>query len=708
MAAYTNTFGAGTIYPADPSYLALALYGDTSLVWPLNAPPDGGVLARIIDVTPASGSLSVILPDAREGSPGYTVLFKNLGPYTFTVKRADGSTLLTLADGESWQIYLTDNTTEAGSWSSFQAGSVISQAQASSLAGSGLTVSGSTLAQNRAVSLFNSNYTAGSADRAKVLVWDSTGAGTLSLTSASALGNGWFVSVRNEGGGNLTIDPASSETINDDTTLVLKPGDSVDVMTDGTSFYTIGFGQAAVFAFDYTSIDLTGETSPYALSGAELNRIAYKFVGTLTADMVVYVPKTTQQYWVTNDTTGGSYTLSIATSTQVSPLTITRGARGIYYCDGSNVIKADTASISLPIGLGDGGTGATNASGARVNLGGTATGIAVFTAASAAAARSALGSTTVGDAVFIAASASAGRSALGATATGEAVFTAASAAAARSALSAAASGANTDITSLSPTAGLQIGSPTGGAKGAGTLNVAGAIYINNVAVGTGSGSVTSVAASGGTTGLSFTGSPITTSGTLTLTGTLGVANGGTGATTLTGLVKGSGTSAFTAATAGTDYVEPGTASTFTAKQTFNGSTSVISSKFVNALEKVTVSATAATGTISYDVTTQSVLYYTSNAAANWTINLRASSGTTLNNAMADGESVTVVHMVTQGATAYYNSTVQVDGTTSGVTTKWLGGAPTAGNAGGIDVYTYTIIRTASGTFTVIASVVQYA
>lgn len=229
-----------------------------------------------------------------------------------------------------------------------------------------------------------------------------------------------------------------------------------------------------------------------------------------------------------------------------------------------------------------------------------------------------------------------------------------------------------------------------------------------MAVGTGSGSVTSVAASGGTTGLSFSGSPITTSGTLTLTGTLGVANGGTGATTLTGLVKGSGTSAFTAATAGTDYVAPGTASTFTAKQTFNGSTSVISSKFVNALEKVTVSATAATGTINYDVTTQSVLYYTSNAAANWTINLRASSGATLNSAMADGESVTVVHMVTQGATAYYNSAVQVDGTTSGVTTKWLGGAPTAGNAGGIDAYTYTVIRTASGTFTVIASMVQYA
>lgn len=707
MTAYTETFGGGTIYPADPSYLALALSADTTLVWPLNAPPDGTILARIIDVTPSAGSLSVTLPDATQGSTGFTVLFRNAGSDTFTVKDSAGSTVLTIADGESWQAYLSSNSTAAGTWRTFQAGSVLSQAQAATLAGYGLTPSGATLAQDRPVSAFNTTYTAGAADRAQVLVWDASGSGTLNLTSASTLGNGWFTSVRNEGGGNLTIDPASSETINGDTTLVLRPGDSVDITTDGTSFYTIGFGQAAVFAFDYTSISLTGQATPYTLSGAELNRIAYKFVGTLTADMTIYVPKTTQQYWVANDTTGGSYTLSIATSTQASPLTVTRGARGIYYCDGTDVIKADTSSTALPIGLGDGGTGATNASGARVNLGGTATGIAVFTAATAAAARSALGSTTVGDAVFIAASASAARSALGATAVGEGVFTAASASAARSTLSAAASGSNSDITALTYASGLMIGAPTGGAQGSGTLNATG-LFINGVAVGTGSGSVTSVAASGGTTGLSFSGSPITTSGTLTLTGTLNVANGGTGATTLTGLVKGNGTSAFSAATAGTDYVAPATATTFTAKQTFTGSSSILAAKFTNALETITISATAATGTIAYDITSQSIVYYTSNAAANWTINLRASSGTSLNTAMATGEAITVVHMVTQGATAYYNSTVQVDGTTSGVTTKWQGSAPTAGHASSIDVYTYTIIKTANAAFTVIASQTQFA
>ena len=162
----------------------------------------------------------------------------------------------------------------------------------------------------------------------------------------------------------------------------------------------------------------------------------------------------------------------------------------------------------------------------------------------------------------------------------------------------------------------------------------------------------------------------------------------------------------TAATAGTDYVAPGTATSFTATQTFTGSTSVISSKFVNALEGITVSATAATGTINYDVTTQSVLYYTSNASANWTVNFRASSGTSLNTAMATGEAITVVFLVTQGATAYYNNTVQIDG--SSVTPKYQGGtAWAAGNASSIDAYSYTIVKTGSATFTVFASQTQF-
>jgi len=206
-----------------------------------------------------------------------------------------------------------------------------------------------------------------------------------------------------------------------------------------------------------------------------------------------------------------------------------------------------------------------------------------------------------------------------------------------------------------------------------------------------------------------TGSLKQTLGTInvsSVTGTLAVTNGGSGATTLTGVVKGNGTSAFTAATAGTDFVAPGTATTFTAAQTFNGTSSVLAQVLANAAETTTISAIAATGTINYDVTTQSVLYYTSNASANWTVNFRGSSGTSLNTLLSTGQSITVAFLVTQGSTAYYNSAVQVDGTS--VTPKYQGGtAWSAGNASSIDAYVFTIVKTGSAAFTVFTSQTQF-
>lgn len=151
----------------------------------------------------------------------------------------------------------------------------------------------------------------------------------------------------------------------------------------------------------------------------------------------------------------------------------------------------------------------------------------------------------------------------------------------------------------------------------------------------------------------------------------------------------------------------GLAQTFTAAQTFAGTASNLGLILQDAAEVCTVSATAATGTINYDATTQNVLYYTTNASANWTVNFRGASGTSLNTLMSVGQVLTLTFLVTQGSTAYYNSAVTVDGTS--VTPKWQGGtAPTAGNASGVDVYVYAIVKTASATFTVFASQTRFA
>ena len=156
----------------------------------------------------------------------------------------------------------------------------------------------------------------------------------------------------------------------------------------------------------------------------------------------------------------------------------------------------------------------------------------------------------------------------------------------------------------------------------------------------------------------------------------------------------------------TNVLSDNTAQTVTGTKTFAGTSSALGAILTDTAEVCTVSATAATGTINYDVTTQSVLYYTSNASANWTVNFRGSSGTSLNTLMSTGQSLTVAFLVTQGATPYYNNAVQVDG--NAVTPKYQGGtAWTAGNASGIDVYTYTIIKTGSAAFTILASQTQF-
>jgi hypothetical protein len=350
-----------------------------------------------------------------------------------------------------------------------------------------------------------------------------------------------------------------------------------------------------------------------------LNRIAYKFVGTLTGDMEIVVPNTTQQYWVANNTTG-SYTFSVRTTTQVTGVPIVQNARAILYSDGTDVVDASTAGLAVPLSVAQGGTGSTTSGGALINLGGTATGIGLFTAASTSAARSAL--------------------------------------------SAAAAGANSDITSLS---GLTTPlSRAQGGTGTGTAPTNGQLLIGN--------------------GSGYTLSTLTAGSGITITN----ASGGITITNAAG------------------SFDPTANNTFTGRQTFTGSTTALAEVVTNMVEPATIVASPAGGTINYDITTQSVLYYTSSSGANWTINLRGNGSNTLNSLLSTGQAISVAFLSAQGVTGYYNSSVQVDGTTSGVTTRWQGGsAPSTGYSNGVDVYTYTVIKTGSATFTVLASLTRF-
>ena len=138
------------------------------------------------------------------------------------------------------------------------------------------------------------------------------------------------------------------------------------------------------------------------------------------------------------------------------------------------------------------------------------------------------------------------------------------------------------------------------------------------------------------------------------------------------------------------------------RATFNGQ-----GKIQSVAEKVTTAAIAATGTIAYDVLTQAVLNYTTAASGNWTLNIRGDGSNSLDSIMDTGESITIAHIVANTGTAYYNSAVQIDG--SSVTPEYSGGsAPSGGNINSLDTYTYTIIKTGSAAFTVLATQTQFA
>lgn len=393
--SYTSVFGGNTIYPSDVSYLSIALSVDTPLEWPLESSGTEDPAARIIDVDPSASGFSVVLPDATLTGAGQTILFNNIdGTYSFFVKDYAGNTLATVTAGTQWQVYLAATTTPAGTWRVFRYGASTATVQPSALAGFGLTVTDTTLSQSLPVTTFSTTgTTVATSNRASAFVWNSAGSGTLNLLTAASAGNNFFVFVRNEGGGDLTVEPAGTETINSAVNLVLRPGDSATLITDGATWYTIGLGQEAVFAFDYTIINVTGGT--VTLSGSQLNRIAYRFEGTLSSDCTIVVPATIQQYWITN-ATSGAFNLFVRTSAG-TPTQVNQGAKGIYYCDGTDMVLAsDPTTLTTPIVISDGGTGATTASAARLNLGITSFADAIVTATTGASVRTTIGAAASG------------------------------------------------------------------------------------------------------------------------------------------------------------------------------------------------------------------------------------------------------------------------------------------------------------------------
>lgn len=356
MTTYTNPFTGQTINPSSVSYESLTIAANTLLDWPING-TTGTPTANIIDVTASVASLSLILPPATQVSTGQTVLVRNTGSNSFTVTSyaatGVGATIVSIASGVAQYIYLTNNSTTAGTWASVTLGAGTSSANASALAGYGLTAIGLTLNQSYSTTSYYSNATLPSTIRAQLALWAS-GVGTLTMPSASTVGAGWFCMIRNGGTGILTIAVTGSNTIDGASSQQLQLTESLVIVSDGTNWNTFGYGRSNTFAYTQLSLSVTGGT--LTLSSAQAANTIQLYAGALTSNQIVVVPSTVQLYSITNTTTG-SFTFTVKTAVSGgASVTVAQNTSLIVVCDGTNVYNSASGSsssiTSLTVGNG--------------------------------------------------------------------------------------------------------------------------------------------------------------------------------------------------------------------------------------------------------------------------------------------------------------------------------------------------------------------
>lgn len=358
MPSYNSPFSGTVIQPTDVSYRAITLSANTQLQWPINGSATNDYAARIMNVTATAGSLRLDMPPANQASVGQDALIRNVGATTFTVADYDGNTIVSVAAGEAKYIYITTNSTEAGTWGVIAFGVGSSTADAASLAGYGLKAITTTLNQSTPVQTFSSNYTAIDSDRAATYVWTS-GSGTLTLTAATTLGNDWFLMIRNSGTGTLTVTPASG-LINGAASIALQPADSAFIVCSGTAFFTVGLGRST--QFNFTQLTKAVASGTYTLTASEAANVVQKYTGTLSGNVTVQLPQTIQVYYITNQTdgTGAGYQITFTTAASGgATATVPAGQQVILLCDSVNLLNASTiAAGAVNVSLVDGTVGA--------------------------------------------------------------------------------------------------------------------------------------------------------------------------------------------------------------------------------------------------------------------------------------------------------------------------------------------------------------
>jgi hypothetical protein len=296
-----------------------------------------------MQVTPTTAGLSLFMPPANQVSVGTDSLIRNMTGTPFTVKDYAGNTIVTVAANKAQYVYITSNSTTAGTWGVIDFGAGTSSADSATLAGLGLVAVSTTLNQSHPATVFSTGYTFVAADRAQTKIWVS-GTGTVNLPAVADVGDNYFLLLKNNGTGSLTVDCYGSQTIDLGLTKTFAPDESAFIVCTGSEWVTIGYGQSSNFVF--TSLVKPVITGSYNITPSEASNTIQEYVGNLTGNVIAYYPPAVNLYVISNQTTDNGFTLTVSTGVVGGfNATIPPGAQVTLICDGTNFLNANTVQV---------------------------------------------------------------------------------------------------------------------------------------------------------------------------------------------------------------------------------------------------------------------------------------------------------------------------------------------------------------------------
>ena len=342
--SYNSPFTGNVIQPVDVSYRGISLTADTQLEWPINGNATDNFAARIMQVTPSAGSLSLAMPPGNQVSVGQDALILNNGAYTFTVKTYGfAGTIVSIAPGEAKYIYLTSTSTTVGVWGVIAFGVGTSSPDANTLAGLGLVASGATLNQSHPLSGIGAGSTFLASQRAQTVIW-SSGSGTVYLPSAAVVGDNWFTLFKNNGTGTVTVSVTGGDFIDGVSSVNFAPNESAFLISTGLGYVTVGYGQSTLFGFTALVKPVTSGT--YNLTTQEISNTIQQYTGSLSGNVTAVYPQVVNLYVISNQTTPNGYTFTITTgAVGGASVVIPAGNQVTLICDGVNFLNANTIQV---------------------------------------------------------------------------------------------------------------------------------------------------------------------------------------------------------------------------------------------------------------------------------------------------------------------------------------------------------------------------